>query len=64
MNTITAKQRAHYIHQIVKVLNESLSLTIEESAEMVFEKVLAQAIEDERSIWEKLLFVKEGDRAH
>ncbi len=64
MNTITSKQRAFYIHEIVKVLNSTLSLSIEESAEMVFEKVLSAAIQNERDIWERLLFVSEEDRHH
>ncbi len=64
MNTITSKQRASYIHEIVKVLNSSLSLTIEETAELVFEHVLAQAVQNERDIWERLLFTSSEDRSH
>ncbi len=64
MNTITAKQRAHYIHELVKVLNESLTLTIEDTAELVFERVLAHAIQNERDIWEKLLFTRQDDKSH
>lgn len=61
---LTAKQRASYIHEIAKVLNNSLSLTIDETAEMVFERVIIKAIQDERDIWEKLLFVRENDVSH
>ncbi len=64
MNSITQKHRAHYIHEIVKILNESLSLTIEESAELVFDKVLAKALEDERSVWERLMFTSSKDKPH
>ncbi len=61
---ITQKQRAFYIHEVVKVLNESLDLTIEESAEAIFDKVVALAIGQERDIWERLLFTSSEDRAH
>ncbi len=61
---ITAKQRAHYIHEIIKVLKSVKGMNHEESAEALFDNVIAVAIQDERNVWEKLLFVRENDRAH
>ncbi len=61
---ITHKQRAHYIAEIIKVLKSTKGMTIEEESELVFDKVVAKAIGDERDIWEKLLFVREGDLSH
>ncbi len=64
MNTITSKQRAHYIHEIIKVIKSTKGMSIEDEAELIFENVVSVAINQERDIWERLLFVRDDDKAH
>ncbi len=64
MNTITAKQRAFYIHAALVVLRSVKDLSLEDQAEAIFEKVIAEAMQNERDIWEKLLFVRDDDKSH